>query len=222
MKYIAILLLLHANSLYCYSSLKDYAYFTVERRQVLRAMGEFFDQTIRENFPAITDTLSYKCFYECIIKTSSKVPFIVQVNRDQLEKINQILFKDENYYFFYALRLEDVGSGNKDSYRDSVPTVRYNTSNNYHSTTLPVPQLNKDGYIREYKGKNSSIIQAKDIMMVAGDISIILFTANILNTNLRTASDPEVKEFSAVLFWRYLCYCGGIDLENRKEYCDNC
>ena len=57
-----ILFIFRVNLLCCQPNLKDYTCFTPERRQVLRAMGEFFDQTIRENFSAETDTLSYKYF----------------------------------------------------------------------------------------------------------------------------------------------------------------
>jgi hypothetical protein len=48
---------------------EKYANFTPERQIVLEKMGDFFEKTIRENFPAETDTSSYKAFFyvSCII-----------------------------------------------------------------------------------------------------------------------------------------------------------
>jgi hypothetical protein len=47
-----------------------------------------------------------------------------------------------------------------------------------------------------------------------------LFALNALGRNLQEVSNPVVKQLGAVIFWRYICFCGGVDFVKRKGFCD--
>lgn len=217
------ILILHVGLLYSQSIINDYNHFTPERRQVLSEMGAFFDETIRKNFPAETDSLSYLNFAMCTAHTGFDM-FILDIDRSKLKEINQMLFRDHNYYFFYA-RYIYMGKVPPPGYKDpidvdSVPTVRSFGSINWGARGIR-PILNKDGYINVIPDDNPVIIVMKDDMERAGDFGISIFMGNVL-LNLREVSQPIVKELCAVAFWRYLCVCGGVDLVGRKSFCEPC
>jgi hypothetical protein len=217
------------------SILSNYANFTHDRQTILEKMGEFFDQTVRENFPAKTDSLSYKAFYNCINNSDgiSTVPYVMQVDRKKLAKINTDLFKDENYYFFYARYLAFLSERYPDKisqhhdYNDVVPTIRYYTKDTIRTPTSSWSSFpyNPDGYMRrivEQNMENPVIRNVRADMALAGTYGINLFIINIFDGNLGKVSDPVVKQLGAVIFWRYICFCGGIDLISRKGCCNEC
>jgi hypothetical protein len=209
----------------------DYAFFTSERQSVLAQMGEFFDRTVRENFPSEHDTLSYKRFLRCIAVNGDR-PLILVVDRDRLKAINRILFRDENYYFFYSryltVPIKDVSEISQyENIRDSVPTIRnYIQPQKKHMLQWwYVFPHNPDGYIRllvEREQNNPFVLDMATDMATAGDFSITLFMSNLQFSNLREISRPMIKELIAVVFWQHLCFCGGVDLVNRKSFCDPC
>jgi hypothetical protein len=49
-----------------------------------------------------------------------------------------------------------------------------------------------------------------------------LMALNALGRNIKEVSAPVVKQLGAVIFWRYICFCGGVDLVRRKGFCDEC
>ena len=212
--------------IYSQSPLDEYKNFTPERRQILSKMGDFFDETVRKNFPAETDTISYLFFHECYLQTGGTQRFVLNVDRDKLKEINQMLFQDHNYYFFYAHYYIYVGKMPPPGYIepkgvDSVPTVRHIGGNNngkfgYH------PVLNMDGYINVVPDENPAIKRTKEDMKVAGGLSLTIFMSNVMGINVREISQPSVKELCAVAFWRYVCNWGGIDLVGRKPFCEPC
>jgi hypothetical protein len=197
-------------------------------------MGEFFDKTIRDNFPKETDTTSYKVFFNCLF-TGNDLPesqYILQIDRKKLEEINAELFKDKNYYFFYVRYLlilvknsHEVSMEQYDN--NSIPTIRKYIKNPERTDTWwwydsPV---NFEGYIQrliEQHEENPLIRDAAIDMKLSGSYGISLFALNVLGRNLREISNPVVKQLGAVLFWRYICFCGGIDLIRRKGFYDEC
>jgi hypothetical protein len=211
----------------------NYTRFTPERRAVLAQMGEFFDRTVCENFPSEHDTLSYKHFFRCIL-TDEGIPFVVHVNRDRLKEINHVLFKNENYWFFYARHLIIPVKQHSEMQQhhdclDSVPAVRYYTMDSRRRTEIIYGGLffprNPNGYFRsltEKEGDNPLVRDMVRDMELAGDFSITLFMNNVMHRNLREISNPIVKELMAVVFWNHLCFCGGVDLVNRKGFCETC
>ncbi|MDR1130561.1 MAG: hypothetical protein LBK96_06230 [Prevotellaceae bacterium] len=50
--------------------------------------------------------------------------------------------------------------------------------------------------------------------------NVTRFIMSVLNGKLHEMSSPEVRQLAAVVFWRYVCFCGGIDLEKRTGFCD--
>ncbi|MDR2563483.1 MAG: hypothetical protein LBC98_06015 [Prevotellaceae bacterium] len=184
-----------------------YTQFTPERQAVLEEMGEFFDKTIRMNFPAKTDTISHKAFLRCLQVNGGKPEsqYILQIDRKKLSEINSKLFEDENYCFFYVKQ--------KDIMNTEVSLWYYSCP------------FNRGGYLRRALEQGADKPLFRDIardMEAAGDFSIMLFMANLLNINSGKISDPAAKQFSAFVFWRYLCYCGGVDLLRRKGFCEDC
>lgn len=203
--------------------LSKFTHFTPERQHILSEMGKFFDQTIRKNFPSEIDSSSYRHFFECLVhQPKPDALFVLDIDRNKLNEINKILFKDHNYYFFYMRQLEHSESNlpTKD-YQDSVPTIRYSSNIKHHSCLRGV-YLNCDGYVRTINSPNPVIREMQHLMQTAGDIGLFMFALNILNGNLSEISEPTVKEMGAVLFWGHLCFCGGIDLKIRKGFCEKC
>lgn len=220
------ILILHIGLLYGQSLFADYTHFTPERRQILSKMGEFFDETIRKNFPAKTDTISYLNFGRCILQSSKNGIYILNVDRDKLRKINQVLFKDQNYYFFYVRYFYTWNKlSESESYADSVPTIQ---DNNPPSKVfrglwwLFGDILNRDGYIKVLPKNNPAIHVFKEDLERAGSFSPGIFSENVLLLNVREVSQPVVKELCAVVFWQYLCASGGIDLIGRRPFCESC
>jgi hypothetical protein len=222
-----------------------YANFTPERQIVLEKMGKFFDETIRENFPAETDTLSYKAFFRCIfLNADYEYQYILPIDRKKLAEINAELFKDEIYYFFYARYLtipvkdssSDVYEINaiRMDYPDSIPTIK-----NYVATNFRRPEFMwwwysfprnpySGGYLQQLINRhpeNPVVCEVDTVLQAMGgvysDFNAILFISNVLY-QLHEISDPVVKQLAAVVFWRYICFCGGVDLINRKIFCDEC
>jgi hypothetical protein len=212
--------------------LDKYVNFTPERQMVLKKMGDFFEKTVRENFPAKTDTSSYKAFFKCIMHngTVTDIPYIIKVDREKIAEINTDLFKGEIYYFFYARYLTiPLKNGNErfQHYNDTIPTVRSYTLADVHreiKTWYPL-LYNPDGYMRRIVEQNIEdplIRDMNEVMELTHSYDIIQFMIDVLNGKLREMTNPVIKQLSAVLFWRYICFCGGIDLESRKGFCDEC
>jgi hypothetical protein len=226
------LLMFFCTELPAQSILDKYANFTPERQNILEKMGVFFDEIVRENFPAKTDTSSYKAFFKCIVYNGSvtNIPYVMQVDRRKLAKINNELFKDEIYYFFYAKYLKiPIKNGNEmfQRYNDTIPVVRYYTPDTLREIKTWYPVLyNPDGYIQrilEQSIENPVIYEMNDVMKFSGSYDIVMLITNFLITgNLREISNPVIKQLATVFFWRYICFCGGIDLESRKGFCDEC
>jgi hypothetical protein len=217
------------------SPLSKYVDFTPERQSVLEKMSDFFDKTIRENFPAKADTSSYKAFFHCMLIDQAQFQsmYILQIDRKKLAEINADLFKDENYYFFYTRYLVYQDNGLSDSiryriYHDSVPTERaYTPDISRHDNTWwwYSLHLNRDGYIRQVVERNieNPLIREVDyVMRASGDFGFLPFMTSALNINLREMSDPVVKQLAAVALWRHVCFCGGVDLARRKGFCSSC
>jgi hypothetical protein len=230
---LSVYLMFFCTELTAQSMWEKYANFTPERRIVLEKMGDFFEKTIRENYPEKMDSSSYKEFFRCIIDNSSvsDMPYVIQVNRKKLAKINDALFKDEIYYFFYAkyltIKMED-GNEMFQHYDDTIPTVRSYTNKNTHyeiQTWYPV-LYNPDGYIQrilEESIENPAIYEMNKVMKLSRNYDIIGLITNLLIVgNLREMSNPVVKQLTAMFFWRYICFCGGVDLVRRKGFCDEC
>jgi hypothetical protein len=212
----------------------QYADFTDERRTVLEKMGDFFEKTVRENFPAKTDASSYKAFFNCIFVDGAvhESLYILQVDRQKLAEINADLFKDENYYFFYARYVAILDTGNISIHdcttgeHDSVPTIRYCTSR------IPTDMWwwydcphNRYGYMKrltEQYVENPVICSFDTLSKAAGDFYMNSFVPVVLNNKLQEMSDPVVKQLAAVFFWRHICFCGGVDLVRRKRFCAEC
>lgn len=197
----------------------DYNQFTPERRIVLNKMGEFFIKTIRENFPAESDELSYINFHNCFWQTGSDGFYIVlHIDMAKIKEINQILFKDHNYYFFYT-RVIDMWQVEESSYStplDSIPTTRIFGKVKRKKYQIQT-QLNRNGYMAVPED-NPVIMNMKRIYSIAGDLSPGSFYSDEL---IRDLSKP-VKEYLSVIFWKYLCILAGVDLEERKSICETC
>ena len=203
----------------------DYTKFTPERRLVLNKMGEFFDQTIRKNFPAEIDTVSYKNFTVCLWQTVTEgFPIVLNVDKDKLKEINKILFKDHNYYFFYCRVIDMWPMRLTSDYLkephpvDSIPTYRSINSRGVKRQKYVIPpRLYWDGYIKMPE-EDPVVKYVKEDFVLAGDLSPSAYHYTGL---FRELSQP-VKEYLAVVYWKYLCFLGGIDLEERKPICETC
>jgi hypothetical protein len=57
-------------------------------------------------------------------------------------------------------------------------------------------------------------------MKLARSYAPTQFIMCVLNEKLQEMSNPAVKQLAAVIFWRYICFCGGVDLEKRTGFCD--
>ena len=221
------ILVFYVGLLYSQTTLDDYNHFTPERQHVLSKMGEFFDETIRKNFPAETDTLSYYNFIMCVITSEGFDRVILNIDRNRLKEINQMLFEDHIYYFFYARYIYTVRRRGEpltieptSDIIDTIPTIR--TSGPYPSNFGYYPVLNYAGYINVVPDNNPAIKCVKEDMAAAGELSLIIFMSNVMFINVREVSQPVVKELCAVVFWRYLCICAGVDLIERKPFCEPC
>jgi len=218
-------LILWSGLLYSQTNIDYYNHFTPERQQVLSMMGEFFDETIRKNFPATVDTLSYKKFYDCFYQNESLGHIILIVDRDKLREINQLLFKDHNYFFFYSRYIhirEDTPPVYTDIESDIVPTVRGFAPGINMAKYGTMPFLNRNGYIKVANEDNIAVKIAKEDIEISGDLTVTLIFENLMQANLREISQPVVKELLAVVFWRWICICGGVNLVERKPYCEPC
>jgi len=218
------IIFLHVSLLYGQSSLDDYKLFTPERRLVLSKMGEFFDDTVRKNFPAEVDTLSYLYFIRCFWQTGAEgLHVILDVDRTKLKEINQMLFKDHNYYFFYAryIYMKQSRPLGYDYPIDSIPTIREFGNVVRKKYVVTDVALNWNGYIKVMSDDNPAIRRVKENFAAAGCCTLTMTSFSIKDMG-REVSQPEVKEYCAVIFWKYLCLLGGFDFEGRKPICEPC
>jgi hypothetical protein len=232
------LIFIQACTVIAQQTLADYSNFTPERQSIVENMGDFFDKTIRENFPAETDTASYHTFFNCFFvgNVPPESQYILHIDRKKLAEINAELFKDKNYYFFYIRYLlipvknspEVPPEGTLEEYNnDSIPIIRKYV-NNPEQTNIwwwYYTPLNFKGYISrlvEQHEENPLIRDVGNDMKLVRSYGVSLFVLNALGRNLREISNPVVKQLGAVIFWRYICFCGGIDLVRRKGFCDEC
>jgi hypothetical protein len=195
--------------------------FTPERQLLLEKMAVFFDETVRENFPAEVDTLSYEKFLRCIIHNGcpSDFQFIQKIDREKLSEINTVLFQDENYYFFFSgdwsLPENDTVS-NPDHRR----RIRYRGEFCHFFPKNPGSPEPNDGYMRytlKQYADNPLFREINDHIKISGEFGTVLFMTIVLNLHLCELSKLTVKQFTSVVLWSYLCYCGGVDLPRRKK-----
>jgi hypothetical protein len=225
--FICILIFIQANMVVGQSIVNKYANFSPERQLVVEKMGDFFDKTIRENFPGKTDTSSYKDFFHCIFinDTFPESQYILQIDRKKLAEINVDLFKDENYYFFYAkyLLIPAVMKDYMEIEHDSVPTETRYIDNFSRRTNMMgwwnhIPH-NHNGYFQRVMAKhieNPSIRNIDTYVKVSGSMDISIFMYH--KFDVREMSNPVIKQLAAVLFWRYICFCGGVDMVRRNGF----
>ena len=214
-------LILWCGLLYSQTTIDYYNHFTPKRQQVLSQMGAFFDETIRSNFPADTDTMSYWMFYECIAHAGAFVP--INVDKERLNEINEMLFDDHVYYFFYARYIywgEWQSEFYEQEFLDSVPTIRGFSIDPLKYGNIPV--LNLDGYINAVPDENPAIRNGKEHIVLLGEVSLGIFMQETLGANLREISHQIVKEFCAVILWRYFCNIAGVDILERRPFCEPC
>lgn len=181
---------------------------TATQQSVLKKMGAFFDETIRDNFPAKIDTLSYKSFFHCLLIDCGirEALYILQVDRKKLAKINAELFKDENYCFFYDNQYV------KDS--EHIFT--------HYFFRCP---YNPEGYFPQFFKQhinNPMVKEIDSIKKISGSFNFTLFMHVTLHFHLEEIRNPEIQQFVSFIFWRYLCFCGGVDLITRKGFCTAC
>ena len=214
----------YGNLCYSQTYLDDYSQFSPERRLVLSKMGKFFDETIRKNFPAEKDTLSYINFTVCLWQTvADGFPLVLNIDKTKLKEINQILFKDHNYYFFYT-RVIDMWPTDPRGYVypvDSIPTSREFGSNMGKVKRKKYkiqPNVNRNGYIKVRDEDNPVIKYVKEDFVSAGDFSMSSYYYEGIFHEL----SQQVKEYLAVIYWKYLCILAGVDLEERKPICETC
>jgi len=141
--------------------------------------------------------------------------FILKVNKENLKEINQSLFKDDNYYFFYNRILVVPENEMILTHRDSVPTMR-TTTPLYKDcrTKFCSVSLNRFGYINVIETGNPIVAETQDNVKLVGDISPFVFF-NLTKSDYMM--DSDFKELCAVLFWNYLCFCGGVDFGERRN-----
>ena len=191
--------LLQFSLLYSQTAIEDFNHFTPERSQVLSKMGAFFDETIRKNFPAETDILSHQKFINCFWQTRADgFQIVLNIDRAKLNEINQMLFEDHNYYFFYAHEFGDV----------------------QRKKYIITPELNRNGYIKVVPEDNPLVKHVKESFALAGALSPTSYA--IVEEMPNELSQTQVKEYLAIIYWKYLCILGGIDLVERKPFCETC
>ena len=213
----------------CYSQTyhDDYSQFTPERRLVLNKMGEFFDETIRKNFPTNVDTLSYINFQNCFWQTVAEgFPLVLNVDKKKLKEINQILFKDHNFYFFYVRVIDMWPSRLTKDYvhpvEDSIPTHwSINSRGVKRQKYLITPELNRKGYITVPED-DPVVKYMKENYAKAGGLSPTNYSIEFMVRELSHELSQPVKEYLAVIYWKYLCILAGVDMEERKAICETC
>ncbi len=206
-----------------------FRFFTPERKELCQRMGAFFDETIKSNFPGDVDSLSYKAFLQCMLNSQVKYKHLIfQVDREKLNDINQDLFKDKNYYFFYARQVYDERGKDgplevvrERSLDDTIPTVKllFRRMLDVYRHYQYYSYLNYGGYI-ERIGQlpdSTGIVKAVKFWLETGTYVHVFDYQAYYTYHLEETSDPIAKELGAVLFWNYLCYCANIDLEGRKD-----
>ena len=87
------------------------------------------------------------------------------------------------------------------------------------TTTKYGVYLNKSSYFKYMVDKNSHIKAVREInayYSLSGILSYFMFTDMMLN-DINVLENEEMKELTAVVFWKYLCEMAGIDFYKWRQ-----
>jgi len=184
------------------------AYSYTPPQKLTAKMQSFFTQTLANTYGNEPEVKLYNLFLNDYKSKNGKVE--LNINRDELKKINQILFIDTNYYYFYPKILfydsyNAFKSANNAVEIDKNAIVFFDKED--QNTTKYGMYFNDKGYFKALINSNAHLEMIEDIndyYFYAGVLSYFVF-ADIMLTDASCFENNIAKELTAVVFWKYLC-----------------
>lgn len=197
-------------------------------KDIAKKMQIFFSNTLQENYGFLPDSVLYSMFFESFYESAGG--YVLSINRKKMKEINGELFTDSIYYYFfpkivYVSTSDSVsilvkiyaekGDSNicvvcrRDQWGKSIGdnafNARYNLTGfvekNIFENNSNSEVLRQIEAMRKYKGYDQNMFDLIDA----------------INQKPAEIQIPEVKNYVAVVFWKYLCYCSNWDLINRTK-----
>ncbi len=193
-------------------SINLYGYNCAEK--VKGRMASFFSKTL-------TDTYGEKPKEELFLNflmdyKESNGRLELRVNKEELEAINKVVFKDKCYYYFYPRLMFYDSYSQFESFSISEEEKR-NTifffGKDKNSVTEYGIYFNKTGYFEKFVSINSGLEQVRKIegfYSSNGILSYSLFV-DIIMTDTTVLENNSIYEFTVISFWKYLCDQVGIE-----------
>jgi len=182
--------------------------------QVALRMKSFFTQTLIATYGKQPESQLYHQFL--VDFKDKKGEVLLTVNTDSLETINQLLFSDSIYDYYYPGLLffnsyddfKKSEENNKEIGQNSI--IFFNKKD--QTTTKYGVYLNKNSYFKYMVDRNAHIKAIREInayYSLSGILSYFMFTDMMLN-DINVLENEEMKELTVVVFWKYLCEMAGI------------
>jgi len=198
----------------------------MQNDKLARKMERFFVQTLIDNYGYNKDEILYRIFFENFYRNDGE--YFLSVNRKKIANLNEELFQDSAYYYFYVEtyyvsspdsisflqnKLEENGHTNVavslrlDKYRGTVADSKYNI------------RLNENGFLKYNifnESTNSEILKnIQQLWEAKGKEQNMFEFIELALAKPDELTNPEVKAFLTLVFWKYMCYCTNYDLNGR-------
>ncbi len=177
-------------------------------------MKALFTQILKDTYGEYSENELYKLFLTDYTK-DRKGEVELTINVESLNEINDELFSDSVYYYFYP-RLLFLDSYEDLYYSDVNKSQIINNSIYFFGkkdhTTSKFGIYLSNRYLNEIVIRNPNIKALNDIYNYSSAMGIVSYfmIADIVLTNFTDIENEVLKELTAVVFWKYLCDKKGI------------
>lgn len=177
-------------------------------RRLTEDMKSLFSQILLESYGEMNDTRLYGKFLIDFLNKEGKVE--LNVNSNELERINRVLFTDENFDYYYpklAFAKDYQEFKKKKRELDCHQNVLLFIGKDKKQVTKFGAYLSKPGYFNDIINEFPHIPilhSLNEYYSQMGILSYFVF-ADRVTENMECLEYPVIKELTAILFWKYIC-----------------
>lgn len=190
-------------------------------------MEKFFIQTLTDNYGFNKDEILLRIFFENFYRNDGE--YFLEINRKKIAALNEELFQDSAFFYFYVEKifvstqdsvaiLQNKLSETGKSYflvDYTQPAYRGTIADPKYSVALNERFLKNQVFVENHQSQ--ILTQIEKLWKAKGKEQNMFDFIELALAKPEELTKPELKVFSTVVFWKYLCYCTNYDLNLRTK-----